>query len=64
METFGWASATIAGLTCITWIASHVLDQIPVICHKAAKAIRSIRALRNEIRSEAREREGTTPNER
>lgn len=53
MEHVGWAAAIVGGLSGIVWIVSHTLDQIPRVCRKAGKAVRSVRELRDEIRKSA-----------
>lgn len=59
METVGWAAAIVGVLSGATWIAGHALDQVPVICRKAAKAVRSVRVLKQELRSPKSELDAT-----
>lgn len=50
METVGWAAAIVGALSGVTWVAGHAFDQVPVLCRKATRAVRAVRALKQELR--------------
>ncbi|MET7616976.1 hypothetical protein [Streptomyces sp. NPDC005408] len=52
METFGWASAAVAGLGGCVLVLGYVLDQVPAVAEKAVRAIAAVRRLRDEWRGE------------
>jgi hypothetical protein len=54
MEAYGWAAAIVSGIGAASWIAVTALRKVPLVCREATKAIKSVRALRDEIRESKR----------
>ncbi|MGW1496789.1 hypothetical protein [Streptomyces sp. NPDC002402] len=50
MEIYGWAAMIVAFIGALAWIIVAALKKIPGICKEASKAVRAVRALRDEIR--------------
>lgn len=50
METVGWATASVAGLSGCVLVLGYVLDQIPDLSDKAVRALAAWRRLRDEWR--------------
>lgn len=51
MNAVGLTAAIIGGISAITWVLTHLFDQVSVICTKAGQAFRSVVELRDEVRS-------------
>lgn len=50
MEAAGWVAAAVAGVAgCVSFLG-YVFDQVPALSQKAIRAVRSLRALRNELK--------------
>ena len=50
MAAYGSAAAIVSGICAVSWVVVATLRKIPVVCREAVKAIKAVRALRDEIR--------------
>ncbi|MFF3116181.1 hypothetical protein ACFVSN_44215 [Kitasatospora sp. NPDC057904] len=50
METAGWVTTIVAGIAGGITVLGYLFDQVPPLSQKLVKAIRSLRALRDELR--------------
>ncbi|GAA3036867.1 hypothetical protein GCM10020229_55340 [Kitasatospora albolonga] len=50
METAGWVTTIVAGIAGSITVLGYLFDQVPPLSQKLVKAIRSVRALRDELR--------------
>ncbi|MFF3056515.1 hypothetical protein [Streptomyces sp. NPDC057909] len=51
MQLPGWAVAFVVFLFGVVCVLTYVLDQIPKLSSKVVKAIKSVRAVRDELRT-------------
>jgi hypothetical protein len=52
MQLPGWAVAFVVFLFGVVFVLTYVLDQIPKLSSRAIKAIKSLRAVRDELRGQ------------
>ncbi|MEU7057407.1 hypothetical protein [Streptomyces sp. NPDC046197] len=50
MEAAGWVTAALAGIAGGISVLGYVFDQVPPLSRKAIEAVRSLRALREEVK--------------
>lgn len=50
MDAAGWVAAAVAVVAGCVSLLGYVFDQVPALSQKAIKAIRSFRALRDELK--------------